>query len=88
MVTASTYRRAPLFGSADRLTLLRDTLFALAEELAWELQAWAVLPNHYHFIAFSPERGETLRRLVRLLHGRTARVLNGREGISGRRVWF
>jgi putative transposase len=88
MVTASTYRKEHLFASPKRLALVRDTLFALAKELGWELQAWAVMPNHYHFIALSEGQPETLRILVRRLHSLTARAVNAEEGRPGRRVWF
>jgi putative transposase len=88
MVTAATYRKQPLLRSAGRLTLVRDALFALAEELGWDLQAWAVLPNHYHFVAISPDQPETLRSLVRRLHSATARAVNVEDGTLGRRVWF
>jgi putative transposase len=88
MVTASTYRKEPLFGDAERLTFVRDTLFTAARELGWELQAWAVMPNHYHFIALSGEDPQGLRALVRRLHSITARWANAQDGLPGRRVWF
>ena len=88
MVTASTYRKTPLLHTPQRLTLVRDTLFALAEELAWELQAWAVMPNHYHFIAISSRDATTLRSLIRRLHSTTARAINAEDAAPGRRVWF
>jgi putative transposase len=54
MVTAGTYFKKPLFRGADRLGYLCDMLLELAEQYAWQLQAWAVFPNHYHFVALSP----------------------------------
>jgi len=88
MVTASTYRKELFLNTPSRLTLVRDTLFELAKETGWLLQAWAVLPNHYHFIARSPQQAETLRPLIRKLHARTAKDLNEEDQTSGRRVWF
>jgi putative transposase len=51
MVTAGTYRKTPFFSSPGRLSFLCDALLQLAELYRWRLQAWAVFPNHYHFIA-------------------------------------
>jgi len=87
MVTAGTYQKAPLFSSADRLTLLTDALLGTAEEMNWKLQAWAVFPNHYHFVGDSPEP-DCVARLVRALHAATAGALNREEGTPGRSVWF
>jgi len=53
MVTAGTYYKAPFFRGADRLKYLCGMLLEFAEKYAWQLQAWAVFPNHYHFVALS-----------------------------------
>jgi len=50
MVTSGTYLKKPLFRGADRLRYLCEMLLKLAAEHAWQLQAWAVFPNHYHFV--------------------------------------
>ena len=55
MVTAGTYLKQPLFRGADRLRYLCEKLLELAETYQWQLQAWAVFPNHYHFVGLSPE---------------------------------
>jgi putative transposase len=88
MVTASTYDRRFLLNTPPRLTLVRDMLFELARETGWLLQAWAVLSNHYHFIAQSPHQAETLRPLIQKLHARSAKALNEEDQTPGRRVWF
>jgi len=88
MVTAGTYRRQPFLAGGEHLTLVRDMLFAHAAKLRWQLQAWAVLPNHYHFIAQSPPCPATLRTLIQQLHGATAHALNATDRRPGRRVWF
>lgn len=54
MVTAGTYLKKPLFHGSDRLCYLCEMLLELAERYAWQIQAWAVFPNHYHFVALSP----------------------------------
>ncbi len=88
MVTAGTYGKQPLFRSPDRLRLLCGTLCELADEYGWLLQAWAVFPNHYHFVALSPADATSLRALVRHLHSVTARAINAQEKTPRRRVWF
>lgn len=88
MVTAGTYLKSPLFGARDRLDLLCTTLFELAQTYGWQLQAWAIFPNHYHFVAISPPAAESLRRFVQHLHSVTAKRINLADGAAGRKVWF
>jgi len=85
MVTAATYRHVPLFGGRERL--LHDSLLALALQLGWRLEAWAVFSNHYHFIANSPAHPESLRDMVRRLHAGTATTINRHDAAPARRVW-
>jgi putative transposase len=56
-------------------------------EYDWSLQAWAVFPNHYHFVGTSAS-GNSLRSLIRHLHPVTARGLNNNDDRPGRKVWF
>ncbi len=88
MVTAGTYHKQPFFGSPERLTLLCDKLLELAETYGWNLQAWAVLSNHYHFVALAPEQPESLRAFLQHLHSVTAREINRQDAMRGRKVWF
>jgi putative transposase len=87
IVTAATYNRAHHFHDAARLTSLTKTLLALAGKYDWELQAWAIFSNHYHFLGESGRPG-TLRRLVKHLHSVSAKEINLRDGTPGRAVWF
>jgi putative transposase len=90
MVTAATLHKAMRFDSPERLTRFTALLFDLADHLGWQLQAWAVLGNHYHWIGLSPE-GEkgahSLKTLVAQAHERTAKSLNQEDGTPGRQVW-
>ena len=88
MVTAATYRQEPLLTSPARLDMVQERLFAVAEEFGWRLEAWAILHNHYHFVARSPDDPRTLRRLVGKLHMTTSKELNLLDGTPGRKVWF
>lgn len=88
MVTAGTLHKQMLFKGEALLELLQKHLFSLCAKFRWELQAWALFPNHYHFIAKAPEDAKTLKTLIRHLHSLTARELNRLDGCSGRKVWF
>ncbi|MBM4030830.1 MAG: hypothetical protein FJ291_03495 [Planctomycetes bacterium] len=88
MVTAGTYLRRPLLHDAQRLRLVREALLAHAAGFGWGLQAWAVLANHYHFLALSPSDPKTLKLFISQLHTLTATALNGLDGTPGRTVWY
>jgi len=88
MVTAGTYRKLPHWNTPQRLDYLHDSLFSRADEFGWQLQAWSLLSNHYHFIAASPADASTLRRFLGKLHMTTAKQLNEWDGTAGRKVWF
>jgi putative transposase len=51
------------------------------------MQAWAVMSNHYHFVAISPVDPGCLRRMIGKLHMITAKAINGMAGTPGRKVW-
>jgi putative transposase len=88
MVTAGTFRKEHFFRSPEGLTLLCDSLLELAVTYGWQLQAWAVFSNHYHFVATAPPDPNSLRSLIRHLHSHTAREINRQGNTPGRRVWF
>jgi putative transposase len=88
MVTAGTYQKVPHWNTQERRDFLLESLFARAAEFGWQLQAWAVLSNHYHFLAASPEDPGTLRRFLAKLHMTTAKQLNEWDGTPGRKVWY
>src|SRR5208282_4305602 len=87
IVTAGTYQKEKLFNTPFLLTKLTNLLLDLAEKHVWMIQAWAVFPNHYHFVA-ECQKPETLRHLIRELHSRSAVELNRQENTPGRKVWF
>jgi len=88
MVTAGTYQKMHCLNSPERLDFFLASLFQYAGEFQWSLRAWAILSNHYHFIATSPADPATLRRFVGKLHMQTAKELNRQDGIAGRKLWF
>jgi len=88
MVTAATVRKKPLFSTDDKLALLENRLLALAQKYQWQLQAWAVFTNHYHFVARSHPDAPLLDEFLKHLHADTARDLNRIDQSTGREVWF
>jgi putative transposase len=87
MVTAGTYGKLPHLSTPERRDYFLETLLALAADFGWQLHAWAVMPNHYHFIAASPEDPKTLRKFLAKLQTATAKQLNEWDGAPGRKVW-
>ena len=55
MVTAGTYQKARLFNTPEKLDTLCGGLRKYADQYGWQLQAWAVLANHYHYVEL-PEK--------------------------------
>ncbi len=88
MVTAGTHNKVPLFLARERLALLTETLLTAAKQHDWQLQAWAVFCNHYHFVAIPAGDPRSLVALIREIHSRTAREINRADGVADRRVWF
>ncbi len=90
MVTAGTMGKEPLFAGSERLRALHLGLLKYAARFGWQLEAWAVFPNHYHFVGRSPsavDDASSLVDFVREFHSRSARWLNGVDGVRGRKVW-
>ena len=87
MVTAGTYLKLPIFQTREALTYLTNLLLELAETYGLRLEAWAVFPNHYHFLGES-ERDGTLKDLIREFHSKSAMEINQLDGVQGRKVWF
>ncbi len=88
MVTCGTYLKAHHLYSPERLTLVRSRLFEYAEEFGWRLQAWAILSNHYHFVATSLTDPSNLRTMLSKLHTKTAIQLNKWDNTPGRNIWY
>jgi putative transposase len=87
IVTAGTYGKLPIFASRPHLNLLCEMLMKVCLDSGWILQAWAVFPNHYHFVAESASPAN-LSTTIRRLHSLTARAVNERDQKAGRKVWF
>jgi putative transposase len=71
IVTAGTYRKEHVFTGAD-LAWLNEALVKHLLEHDWLLQAWAVFPNHYHFVACAAETSTSLPELLNRFHSFTS----------------
>lgn len=87
MVTAGVYHNSMLLNAPDKRSILLSLLFKYAQQFQWHLQAWAIMDNHYHFVAVSPKNAESLRDLISRLHEYSAKKLNRIDGTPGRKVW-
>jgi len=87
MVTGAILHKQPLINTPEKKLFICKTLFERTKIQGWELQAWAILNNHYHFIADAPENSLSLERLIRELHSITAIQLNKLDQTPGRQVW-
>ncbi len=89
-VTARTYERHPYFSGSERLTFVRDRLLTLADQYGWQMEAWAVLANHYHFVAHSSpglNSALSLKTFLKHLHADVTRQVNRWDGLEGRKIW-
>ena len=88
IVTAGTLYKKHLFRGPHKLTILEDALLKLMKTYLWQLEAWAIFSNHYHFIARSNGDSTNLGYVLKQLHSDTARELNLLDNKAGRTVWF
>jgi putative transposase len=88
MVTAGTLHKEHVLTTPDRLEFAMGTLFDVTNKFGWELQAWAILSNHYHLVALSPEDATSLHQLIGEFHSRLSGELNRLDGAPGRQIWF
>ncbi len=89
-VTAGTYLKQHHFRCRERLNVLHRGLLTVTRDFGWQLEAWAVFSNHYHFVAHSPqgeEDAESLSEMLGLLHEKTAKWVNRLDSTPGRQVW-
>ena len=68
--------------------MLTGHLFSIAQELGWNLQAWAIFSDHYHLVASKETPDASILRLASKLHTLSAIDLNKMDGTPGRRVWY
>ena len=88
MLTGAILHKQYLLHENRRKEFFLQTLLERTKLLGWDLQAWSVLNNHYHFIAKAPNNAMTLEKVIRQLHSITAIEINRWDSTPGRQVWF
>jgi putative transposase len=89
MVTGSNFQKRRLLHCPALLDIVTEELLQSAERFGWVMRAWAVLANHYHFVAQSPEgSAHSLREWLCTFHRDSATRVNSFEGLDGRKVWM
>jgi putative transposase len=89
-VTASTHLKAHHHRGAERLRVLHQGLLTVARDYGWQLEAWAVFSNHYHFVAYSladQSGAESLGLMLKTLHVKTSGWINRLDRTPARQVW-
>jgi putative transposase len=87
IVTGAILDRKHLLNDSNRKALILEILLERCAHWKWNLEAWAVLEDHYHFIARSPQNALTLETLIRQIHSKSAVELNKLDKALGRKVW-
>ncbi len=87
IVTAGTLHKEHHFRGPDRLDFLESAILRNMKGAGWQLEAWAVFSNHYHFVAHALADAQSLRAVLTSLHSETARELNRAEHAPRRQVW-
>ena len=87
IVTAGTYQKQHWFAGPERLDVLQSTLLQKAADFSWQLEAWAVFSNHYHFVAHACVGAAKLHSLIKHIHAASAQEVNLLDSASDRQVW-
>lgn len=87
IVTGSLLYKQRLLFDDKRKALVLEILLERAAHWNWDMQAWSVLENHYHFVSQAPQNALTLESLIRQVHSKSAVELNKLDMTPGRKVW-
>jgi putative transposase len=88
VITGSIMKKRHLMDSNEKKRFFCETLFKRVLQHNWQLEAWACLSNHYHFVARAPENASTMTTLIREVHSLSARYINAIDNETGRRIWW
>ena len=88
MISAANFEHKDVMEAAARRTEFETLLLNALQEIADELIAWVILPNHYHFLA-TVQSLDHVSAALRHLHGTTSHKWNLEDSLTGkRRVWY
>ena len=87
LITASTYGRKSYFNADQERIWLLGELQKEFQDAEIPVTGWVILSNHYHLLV-ECNLLSAISQPLRRVHARTARQLNRRDGVSGRKVWY
>jgi len=88
LISAANFEHKAVMKSPMRRTEFESRLLEVLKEIADELIAWVILPNHYHVLAHVQSL-DYVSEALKYLHGTTSRDWNLQDGLTGkRRVWY
>lgn len=88
LITSTCYEHQPWIGASDlRMDQFSSVLLEVLANHAKRVDAWVVLPNHYHAVVLTDSCPALLCELGKL-HGRCSFQWNGEDETRGRKVWF
>ncbi|SPE61042.1 conserved hypothetical protein [Verrucomicrobia bacterium] len=88
LVTAGTLHKERLLNSPVKLDLMERLLLSLSHRHHWHPEAWAVMSNHYHFVALGAPDSTPMQEFLREFHSRSAIELTQLDGVEDRKVWW
>src|SRR5918993_2712123 len=88
LISAANFEHRPILSSPIRRTEFETHLLNSVKEIAEDLIAWVVLPNHYHVLLAVPSL-DSVSIMLKHLHGKTSREWNIEDNLTRkRRVWY
>ena len=88
LISAACFEHCPIIGfSVDRMEKFSQDLLNTVMDVAEQIAAWCLLPNHYHLLVKTSKLKSLTYQLGRL-HGRNSHEWNGEENTRGRHVFF
>jgi putative transposase len=88
LITSTCYEHQSwIGGSEQRMSDFSAELLEVLDQCSERVDAWVVLPNHYHALVQVKACRPLLRELGKL-HGRCSFRWNGEDDARGRKVWF
>jgi putative transposase len=88
LISAANFEHKAVMKPPDRRTEFEVLLLNTLKEIADEIVAWVILPNHYHFLA-AVQSLDHISAGLKHLHGSTSRSWNLEDNLTGkRRVWY
>jgi len=88
MISAANFEHRAVMKTPVRRAEFETLLLNTLKEIASEIIAWVILPNHYHFLA-AVQSLDQISGAIKHLHGTTSRLWNLEDKLTGhRRVWY